>query len=313
MADNIFKTLGSYVTEVLDNDKDGAVSFKELLGIFPNNAVAIAFLVVDLLVLVAEYRVWDVGLTITGGDPYKALGFVLVSAVPFYLGQIMWLYPRANKGQQTIAVILGAAGLYASAQFGLADLSISYDVAAIVQMVIYGGVAFIISLLIYIVIDDSVKANRLKVTSRAKAAEQRERNAITRSVLADLRESMEEEEKLKRDFDPVAVQAQLDRLRGNKGKGKGNQNTSSTMPRNDTQTPQNAPAKQETSYTLQDYLDKSGMSLSAAQTKFGGKRYSDFAEDFKMHFADATRQNMQDAFYELIPNPTQPVTDNHRH
>jgi len=76
MADNIFKTLGAYVTEVLDNDKDGAVSFEEVLGIFPNSAVAIAFVVVDLLVLVAEYRVWDVGMTITSGDPYKALGFV---------------------------------------------------------------------------------------------------------------------------------------------------------------------------------------------------------------------------------------------
>ena len=98
----------------------------------------------------------------------------------------------------------------------------------------------------------------------------------------------------------------------NSRRPKQEQNTSSTMPRNDTQTPQNAMVKQETTYTLKEYLDKSGMSLSAAQTKFGGKRYSDFAEDFKMHFGDATRQNMQDAFYELIPNPTQAAADNHR-
>lgn len=235
MADNIFKTLGDYVTEVLDTNKDGAVSFKEFLGLFPNNSVAIAFLVVDLLVAVAEYRVWDVGLQITGGDPWKAIGFVLVSALPFYLAQILWLYPRAIFVQLAIAVMMGASALYTSAQFGLADLSRSYDVNAIIQMVVILTAVYIVALLVYVVIDPGVKAKRMKAKAKAQAEYQKEVNAITRSVLSDLRASLEEEQALKRDFDPVAVQAQLDRLRGGKGKQNSSSNNGARMPQNDTQ------------------------------------------------------------------------------
>ena len=129
--------LGQYVREVFDLNKDGRVTLKEFFAtLIPNYAVAIAFIVVDLLIAVAEYRVWDVGIRITG-DPYKALGFLLVSALPFYLAQILWLYPRANGWQQAIAVAMAVAALVTSAQFGLADLSLSYDVERIVNWVIW--------------------------------------------------------------------------------------------------------------------------------------------------------------------------------
>lgn len=91
---NITQTLGEYVNKVLDVNKDGRTDFKDLLGLFPNNAIAIAVLFVDLVVLAAEYRVWDVGYKMTE-DPLKAIGFVLVSAVPFTsdksFGFILWL------------------------------------------------------------------------------------------------------------------------------------------------------------------------------------------------------------------------------
>src|SRR5512141_2596963 len=106
MSNNSNFNLGQYVRDVFDLNKDGKVTFNEFVAtMIPNYAVAIAFIVVDLLMLVAEYRVWDVGITITG-DPYKAMGFLLVSAVPFYLAQILWLYPRANGWQQAIAVAM---------------------------------------------------------------------------------------------------------------------------------------------------------------------------------------------------------------
>src|SRR5215510_13886734 len=113
------RTLGQYVRDVFDLNKDGKVTLKEFFAtLIPNHAIAIAFIVVYLLMAAAEYRVWDVGMKITG-DPYKALGFVLVSALPFYLAQILWLYPRANGWQQSIAVGMAITALYTSAQFGL--------------------------------------------------------------------------------------------------------------------------------------------------------------------------------------------------
>ena len=154
MSNNSNFDLGQYVRDVFDLNKDGQVTLKEFFAtLIPNHAVGIAFLVVDLLMAVAEYRVWDVGMTITG-DPYKALGFLLVSALPFYLSQILWLYPRANGWQQAIAVAMAVGALVTSAQFGLADLSQSYDVDRIVTWVIWLSGGYVVALLVYIVIDN---------------------------------------------------------------------------------------------------------------------------------------------------------------
>ena len=79
---NVIQTLGDYVNKVLDTNKDGKITVKDFIDLFPNYAVAIAVIFVDIVVGVAEYRVWDVGYKMTG-DPFKAVGFVLVSAIPF--------------------------------------------------------------------------------------------------------------------------------------------------------------------------------------------------------------------------------------
>jgi hypothetical protein len=284
MSENIFKTLGDYVKEVIDKDGDGAVSFKEILGLFPNNAVAIAFLVVDILVLVAEYRVWNVGMTITNGDPYRALGFVLVSALPFYLAQVLWLYPRATGLQRWIAILMGAGGLLTSAQFGLADLSQAYNVGLIVDMVIWLSVGYVVLLLVYVVTDKTVQANRMKAVAHAQAQHQSEINKITRSVLSDLRASLEEEQRLKRDFDPEAVQAQLDRLRGGKGKpyqSKDNSPSRENMPVFDTQKPQfsTETTQDGTWLTLQQFCAQIGTTPGQARAMVLGCK--DHDEAFK--------------------------------
>lgn len=213
---NITQTLGEYVNKVLDTNKDGRTDIKDLLDLFPSNAVAIAVLFVDLVVAAAEYRVWDVGYQMTG-DPLKAIGFVLVSAVPFYLGQIFWLYPVANFLQKTIAVGLVVAALYTSWVFGTADLSQSYDVSMIAQMVTNLTALYIISALGYILMDDGIKANRLKKQAQGKAKQEEEYQQITRSVLRSLAETQKIQKETEREFnDPALVQAQLDRIRGKK-------------------------------------------------------------------------------------------------
>jgi len=74
---NIVQSLGEYVNKVLDTNGDGRITFGDFVGLFPNYAVAIAIIFIDVVVLAAEYRVWDVGYQMTS-DPFKAVGFVLV-------------------------------------------------------------------------------------------------------------------------------------------------------------------------------------------------------------------------------------------
>jgi hypothetical protein len=227
---NLTQNLGDYVRRVFDLNKDGKVTFKEFFSaLLPNQAVAIALIVVDLLSIVAEYRVWDVGMRITG-DPYKAFGFVLVSGVPFWLAQILWLYPRATTGQQAIAIGMIASSLFTSAQFGLADLSQSYDVARLVQIVIWLTIGYIVALLIYVLIDKSFRLYRASVQAKDNAMFQSEMNEQMDTVLKNLEKSLQRQQELERRYGPEAVMAHLELMGGLGGKGKKQSQNNSRMP-----------------------------------------------------------------------------------
>lgn len=220
MSENTKSGLGEYFREVFDLNKDGKVSVKEVLHtLIPSYAVGIVIIVVDLLVLVAEYRVWDVALQMTDGNVWKSMGFVAVSAVPFYLSQIMWLYPRANWRQQAIALAVGIGGLVTSAMFGLADLSLNYDVVTISRWVIYISMFYVVALLTYGLIDNGFRLHRMKIQAREKARFETERLAVGRDVLKNLRESLAEERALREEFGDDAVRAHLEVM----GRGKNKQ------------------------------------------------------------------------------------------
>ena len=215
---NVIQTLGDYVNKVLDTNKDGKITVKDFIDLFPNYAVAIAVIFVDIVVGVAEYRVWDVGYKMTG-DPFKAVGFVLVSAIPFYLGQIFWLYPTANTIQKAISVGMVGPSLYTSWVFGTADLSLSYDTTKIISLVTDLTAAYIIAALAYILFDDTIKAHRLKKQAQGAAAQEREYQRITREILRELAETQKLQRETEKEFgDAGLVQAQVDRLRGSKPK-----------------------------------------------------------------------------------------------
>lgn len=217
---NITQTLSEYVNKVLDTNHDGKINMSDLLSLFPSNAVAIAVIFIDVVVAAAEYRVWDVGLKMTG-DPLKAIGFVLVSAVPFYLGQVFWLYPVANSFQKWIAGIMVGASLYTSWVFGTADLSQSYDVASIVSTVTNLTAGYIVVSLAYVLLDDGIKAMRLKKQAEGKAKQEKEFQLITRSVLRELAETQKlQNETIKEFGDADMVQKQFDRVAGRKGEKK---------------------------------------------------------------------------------------------
>lgn len=213
---NAIQSLGTYVKNVLDTNHDGVVNIRDFVDLFPNSAIAVAVVFVDLVVAIAEYRVWDVGYQMTN-DPLKAIGFVAVSAVPFYLGQLFWLYPVANFIQKVIAVGMVVGALYTSWSFGTADLSKTYDVNVVVAMVTNMTAAYIVIVLAYILFDDGIKAHRLKKQIEGKARQEKEYQQIARSVLRELAETQKLQRETENEFgDPELVQQQINRLRGKK-------------------------------------------------------------------------------------------------
>jgi hypothetical protein len=298
MMSNKVETLGMYIRKIFDTNKDGVITFKDFLGLFPNNAIAIAVIFVDLVVLVAEYRVFDVGMKITNNDWLKAIGFVLVSAVPFYIGQIFWLYPRAGGMQKTIAVGMVIGGLYTSAVFGLADLSLNYDVAVLVGLVVRLTVAYIVAVLWYILVDEGISAHRAKAQARAAAELERELQILTRDMLNEWKQTQELEKETIDLFggDEQAVIAQLNALRGKKGKKEQNQQLRPVYQ-------QNSPAPQpQAQHTLAELSDKSGMTAGQMRAKFVD--YDQFAAFASGQFDYISGKNMHRLFNEV--NPTKP-------
>lgn len=200
-------------------NNDGKFDAKDI----PNHAVWIVGLVVDLVMLFAEYRVYSVGYALTN-DVWLAMGFVLVSSLPFYLGQLAFLYNKANGKQQTIAVSMVVMGLFVSAYYGFADyilqtnttiditnvVSFDLNLNTLYVLAVSGTVALIVGGLLYVFFDDSV-ANNLKknrIQGRAKIAQ--EEITIKRQLLADLTALRADEEALRsqypEDYERLQVQ-----------------------------------------------------------------------------------------------------------
>src|SRR5574341_98342 len=96
-------TWPDFVRDAFDLNGDGRVTLKEVFSkLIPNYAVGIAFLVVDLLVLIAEYRVWDVGMKITNNNGWLAIGFVAVSALPFTCRRRFGCIPGRTGGSRQL-------------------------------------------------------------------------------------------------------------------------------------------------------------------------------------------------------------------
>lgn len=203
-------------------NNDGKFDLRDL----PNKAVLIVGLVVDFVMLFAEYRVYSVGKYLTN-NTLLALGFVAVSCLPFYLGQVAFLYNRANRWQQAISVSLVLMGLLVSAYYGFADFifstntsinlgnySIPIDANTLYMVAVSCTVALIIGGLLFVFLDDgfanTVKQNRIK--GKAQLANQE--IEIKRKLLADLKALRLDEEALAREYpeDYNALQSQFSKL-----------------------------------------------------------------------------------------------------
>lgn len=214
-------------------NNDGKFTMADL----PNKAVLIVGLVVDVLFLFAEYRVWMVGHALTN-NTLLALGFVAVSSLPFYLGQIAFLYNRANEKQQGIAIVMVLMGLGVSAYYGFSDfllansiavtnsLTVTLDTNSLFAVAVGGTVILILLGLFYILIDDDI-ANGIKakrIEGKAKIAEHE--LELKSSLLAKLKAVRLQEDELKSQFpeDYEALQAQFLAAANSKNPTSGNGN-----------------------------------------------------------------------------------------
>lgn len=214
-------------------NRDGKFDAKDL----PNHAVLIVGLVVDLVMAFAEIRVYQVGHVLTAST-VLAFGFVLVSSLPFYLGQIAFLYNRANGVQQTISVGMVTMGLFVSAYYGFADyilqtntviqvangVSVAIDISTLYIVAVGCTVALVFSGLLYVFVDDgfanTLKSNRIQ--GRTKIAT--EEIAVKRKLLADLTALRADEEALRsqypEDYERLQVQFEGKKVDPTGGNGK---------------------------------------------------------------------------------------------
>lgn len=214
-------------------NNDGKFTMADL----PNKAVLIVGVVVDILFLFAEYRVWMVGYALTE-NAMLAVGFVAVSSLPFYLGQIAYLYNRANSYQQGLAIVMVLMGLGVSAYYGFSDfllansiavtntLTVTLDTNSLFAVAVGGTVALILIGLVYILLDDDI-ANTIKskrIEGKAKTAEHE--LELKSRLLAKLQQVRLQEDQLKSQFpeDYEALQEQFVAAanKSNPTKGSGN-------------------------------------------------------------------------------------------
>ena len=187
---NQIDEFGKYIRDLFDTDKNGEVSPKEMFIAAASLAPVAIALFVEILVGVAEVRVWDLGMQLTQNNDWKALGFVLISAVPFYLGQVAWLYPRANGWQKTIGLAVIAGGLITSAIFGRVDLLMGINAIQMTEVEIINLSTtlipiYILAGLVYLWQDTGIKQIRARVIAHHKAQAEADKLASMRIVLRE--------------------------------------------------------------------------------------------------------------------------------
>jgi len=110
-----------------------------------------------------------------------------------------------------------ASAQFTSWQFGTADLSLEYDVDFIISVVVNMTVGYVLATLFYILIDDGIKAHRLKKQVQGQVKQEKEFQMMTREILRDLAETQRLQQETEAEFgDPELVEQQLARIRGKK-------------------------------------------------------------------------------------------------
>ena len=168
-----------------------------------------AFIVsIDAVVLLGEYRVWMFGKSLTD-NALMAVGFVAISAFPFLLAQLGYMYKYATRRQQQIAAALGLLGLGMSAYFGYSEFIFGYsgavdDVAAF-NAVALGTIALILLLIAYVLSDSQMQATIEFNKQEAAMSREYKKSELMRKHLEKMNEIRVLEEGMAAEFGGDAV------------------------------------------------------------------------------------------------------------
>ena len=182
-----------------------------------SNAPAIVGIFSNIVVIVADYRAFDVIYNLTG-IAWKALAASLACAVPFILWEIAWQYNHTTDNWRKTSLFMAGLAFLTSIVLGIADyigLDASASDALLAGVVIMTGVHTVVGFLYYYN-DPDVARRRRRAQALARAQDQRDNAEAARQLLEDGRTILQVIEQLKGQFPAEDVEAVLQILNGKK-------------------------------------------------------------------------------------------------
>ena len=149
------------------------------------NAPILFAVFANFVVLVADYRVYDVIYQLTG-IWWKALAASLACAVPFLLWEIGWQYNHTTDTWRVVSLLMAGLAFVTSTVLGIADyVGFTSDWADLLLggVVILTGVHAVVGLL-YFYNDPDVARRRRKSQALAKMQDQEINSDLAASILA---------------------------------------------------------------------------------------------------------------------------------
>ena len=272
------------------------------------NAVALVF---DGLAVTTVY-------TLTNGNYLLSALALLPTGIPMFMWEGGWLYALASPEQKrrsiygvilsvASAIVVGVLAILANLgdaemRFWVSTGLLSWCVITVVVHGIWAAQYFYKDPVI--VRDHELQVAISDNEYQAESLDEAEK------ILDKAVTLLEKEEKMRKRFGEAEVNRALEILLGvdlnGDGTIGGKLNKGSNTSNSTNSTGGDAPKKPDTTFTLQDYLDKAGMSKEQAVIKFGGLRYEDFAGDCNPRFEHISSGNMKKIWFEELKagNPT---------
>ena len=183
-----------------------------------SNAPLIIVIFANLVVIFADYRVYDVMYTITGSW-WKSLSASLACAVPFFLWEISWQYNHTTDGWRTTSLFMAGVAFLTSIVLGVADFvgmtSPEWATLLLGGVVVLTGAHTVVAFLYYYN-DPDVARRRRKSQALAKMQDQDLNTQVAQSLLESGRELLNVITQLEKDYDPEDVAQVMAILQGNK-------------------------------------------------------------------------------------------------
>jgi len=148
------------------------------------NAPLLMAFFANFVVLVADYRVYDVMYQLTGSW-WKALSASLACAVPFILWEIGWQYNHTTENWRLISLLMAGLAFATSIVLGVADFAgFTSEWAGILLggVVVLTGLHTVVGLLYYYN-DPDVARVRRKSQALAKMQDQQQNAEVAQNIL----------------------------------------------------------------------------------------------------------------------------------